>query len=138
MAKKTKASVGPRAELVLTCDSIARDPGTGKSTLYGLFDRINAEKFPATSSFWVFAKLVGAKGEQTVTFQVQDAKGRPLIDEPPTLTYQAKPDKAIEVAIHFRQVEFHKPSNYFAAVQIGKRTIGKSYRLIVVKRKKQQ
>lgn len=45
----------PVGQALLTCDAVARDPG-GKITLYGLFDRIWAGKFPAVhpmmSVYW--------------------------------------------------------------------------------------
>lgn len=43
------------AEALLTCDGVVRDP-QGKITLYGIFDRIWAERFPTVhpsfSIFW--------------------------------------------------------------------------------------
>lgn len=45
----------PRGQALLTCDAVARDPA-GKVTLYGIFDRIFASKFPTVhpnfSIYW--------------------------------------------------------------------------------------
>lgn len=34
-------------QALLTCDSVAHDPSTGKITLYGVFDRVSSLTFPA-------------------------------------------------------------------------------------------
>ncbi len=60
--KKSPPPNQPALELVLAtvCDSVARDPISGKPTLYGIFERMFAEKFPTKLGlFHYYARLRG-------------------------------------------------------------------------------
>ena len=58
--KTKKKPVSLKVIHLVVCDGVARDPNTGKATLYGLFDRLVIEKIPSSAGgFSVFAKLSG-------------------------------------------------------------------------------
>ncbi|MBI1903842.1 MAG: hypothetical protein HYS13_22290 [Planctomycetia bacterium] len=135
-AKKRKAvsGQGPHASIMLVCDAVARDPSTGKSTLYGVFDRVHAPKTPAHASFWTYARLVGGHGQKTISFQILDEKGRSLLSEPPTFSYTPTEGSTAEVAVFFREVEFPKFGKFVVAAFSGRQQVGSSYEFSVAKR----
>jgi hypothetical protein len=83
---ETQADNQPRSEIVpvliaaLICDSAFQDTGTGKTTLIGVFDRVNARRFPSThGSVDLFLKLVDADGVYDLEVKfVQVRSGRVL------------------------------------------------------------
>lgn len=67
----------PIAAFMAACDMSARDPNSGKITLYGLFDTIQTESFPSRfGPFTLYAKISGGTGQSTGTFVLLDPKGR--------------------------------------------------------------
>lgn len=74
MAKKRpkRKTSAPKIELLfaVVCDAANLDPGTGKATLYGVFDKITCPKLPARAQFHFFAKLRLDIGTHTVALHL--------------------------------------------------------------------
>jgi hypothetical protein len=47
----------------LVCDTAVSDPSTGKKSLIGIFDRINAIKFPVKRRMSLYLKVTDAEGD---------------------------------------------------------------------------
>ena len=64
---------------VLVCDAAVLDPSTGKKSLIGIFDMVNAAKFPTQRAISLYFKVVDAEGfyEFTVRY-VQVDSGKAL------------------------------------------------------------
>ncbi len=51
---------------VLVCDVAVADPSTGKKYILGVFDRINAGRFPTQRPLLVYVKLADAEGNYNI------------------------------------------------------------------------
>ena len=81
-SKKTAKPVPPNVSTFVTCDAIARDPNSGKATLYGVFNQVFAEKFPSgTVPFSLYASIAGGQGKHALAFEVLDPKGNRVLLE---------------------------------------------------------
>ena len=70
------ASVPPKAVVFVLCDSVSRDPNTGKPTLYGVFDILWTSEFPFRyKSFALYAKLTG-KGKHSISIHLVGPRGQ--------------------------------------------------------------
>jgi hypothetical protein len=66
---------------VLVCDSAAVDPGTGKKSLIGIFDRVWASKFPTNRPMFLYVKLTDAEGYYRIKVTyVQTQTGQSLAE----------------------------------------------------------
>ena len=59
---KTPSNVTPFLVAALICDVAVADPSTGKKTLVGIFDRVNAGKFPTQHPMSLYLKMTDAEG----------------------------------------------------------------------------
>jgi len=75
----------PRAygQALLTCDAVAHDPGTGKITLYGVFDRIWASSFPAVHPLFSIYWRCLVPGPGRVAVSIVRPDGAALVDLEP-------------------------------------------------------
>ncbi len=70
---------------LLTCDAVARDP-TGKTTLYGIFDRIWSSKFPTIQPMFAIYWRCVVPGPGRVAVEVLRPDGSTLVDLEPIET----------------------------------------------------
>jgi hypothetical protein len=69
----------PEMRCFLPCEFVSTDPGTSKTSLYGVFDTINFDEFPALfKPFSLFVKLVGANGKHTIAMTGIGTNGKPF------------------------------------------------------------
>ena len=104
----------PMGLALLICDSIIEDKLTGKKTLVGLFDRIQANKYPCMHpAMTVFVSLTGGRGhyECEVICRHQDNE---------TVAFSAKgsvtlrdPRKVVDLVFRLNGVRFPKPGIYW-------------------------
>lgn len=63
----------PQVNALLLCDQVIVDKFTGKKTLVGIFENINARKFPIHHpSIHVYANLTDAKGTYKIKVAIDD------------------------------------------------------------------
>ncbi len=77
----------PKVNALLICDQVIVDKYTGKKTLVGIFENINAKKYPVQHpSISVYASLTDAQGPYRIKVAIQDLQtgnelGEALIPE---------------------------------------------------------
>jgi len=110
---------------VLACDGVARDP-SGKITLYGLFDRISAPKFPAVhplfSIYW--RCFVPGPGRAGVTIVKPD--GSVLTQLEPTESGNEKPH-ALQGTYTIGGLEFPAEGDYLLVLNFNDKELLKSF-----------
>jgi hypothetical protein len=60
----------PSALAILLCDWIIIEHGTGKKTLVGLFDNLNAASFPVVRPMGFYARLTDLEGHYHFTLRI--------------------------------------------------------------------
>ncbi len=132
-SKTKKKPVSLEVIHLVACDGVARDPNTGKATLYGLFDRLIVEKVPSPAGgFSVYAKL-GGYGKYPISIDLVRPDGsadlllEATIDIPKTGYAQVH---AIIAGIEMKQYGRH-----WIQVKSGRRKVGSPYSLEIVKTK---
>ena len=110
-----KASRPPLvASLLVTCDSLSRDPNIGKVTLYGLFDIIRSETFPfASPSFVLYVQLIGG-GEYPIAIVLRKPDGSDV--KLGDTTIKCKPKTHTSFNVSLTGLPFDKPGEYQLAV----------------------
>ena len=127
MAKKKSrciAATPPKAVVFVACDSVSRDPNTGKPTLYGLFDIIWASKFPCQPKpFALYAKLTG-EGRHLISIHLHGPRaqseklGEAEIKIPPKA-------KAV-IQADLVGAKFKQPGTYELLLRAGRKTVGRT------------
>jgi hypothetical protein len=70
-----RSEVVPLLVAALVCDSAFQDPATGKTSLIGVFDRVNARAFPSVhAALSLFVKMVDAEGFYDVSIKIVHAE----------------------------------------------------------------
>ena len=127
MAKKKSRRIvatAPKAVLFAACDSVSRDPNTGKPTLYGLFDIIWASEFPCRfRPFALYAKVVGA-GQHVVSFHLVGPRGRSEKLGEAELKIPSNQKAAIQADL--AGLEFKRPGRYEVLLRAGRKTLGRT------------
>ena len=65
----------------LVCDTHAVDPSTGKKSLIGIFDRVNAASFPVSRPVTLYYKLTDAEGRYEFKIRFSSPGGEELLAE---------------------------------------------------------
>lgn len=107
---KFRSMQAPLGIALLTCDATAADP-SGKTTLYGVFDRILTERFPAVHPlFSVFWRCV-VPGPGRVSVTILRPNGDALLDLEPAETSHDSPH-ALQGTYTLGGVEFPDEGDY--------------------------
>ena len=86
---------------MLLCDMVITDPDTGKKTLVGIFDRLNALQFPTKRTMTVYAKLTDVQGKYNFRLQFIGIDRDQVLGE-----VQSEP---IEISSRLEPFQFHLP-----------------------------
>jgi hypothetical protein len=111
---------------MLICDGAHREPGSGKWTLLGLFNSINAGGFPTTHpQMVVYLAIKGAEGKIPLRVQIvpSDRKEEPLIKIEAELTVN-DPRAVADLVVPLRGTTFTKPGEYSLQVFANNELIG--------------
>ncbi len=73
--------VAPVMVAALVCDTHAVDPSTGKKSLIGIFDRVNASSFPVSRPVTLYYKLTDAEGRYEFEIRFSSPGGEELLAE---------------------------------------------------------
>lgn len=102
----------PVLKAMLLCSEIAQDDKTGKVSLLGIFDNINARTFPyVVKTLPVYAKIADAQGEYEFNLKLVDPNGKTIIDA----TMVAPIDDRVgsnELIFNFDNFFFKDPGTY--------------------------
>lgn len=121
--KKPKKPTEPlTAKYLLLCDGVGREPGTGKVTLYGIFDVVFSHTFPGTLGSGHLVSSVRGDGEYDVTIAIIDPDGNRL-PSPPTMKLNVTPDGAGMVQLTLTGFQLPKPGRYQFELRTGRRVV---------------
>lgn len=138
-ARKTRGQAKKQPEVLLfvLCDAVSRDPNTGKTSIYGIFDKIWTEKFPSSIALMsIFLRLKDASGKHTVEVEVIDPKGVKLEGNGAVAEINCPPNAILEMNIQLAGVPLKKRGSYKITLKVDNRRVGKPYEIQVEKRKK--
>lgn len=71
----------PSVVAMLVCDQVIIEQGTGKKSLIGVFERVNAFSFPTQTRLAIYAKLVDASGHYKFRIRLVNLKDESVLAE---------------------------------------------------------
>jgi len=107
----------PKIDYMLFCDSVSTAPD-GKKTAYGIFDRINAKKFPATHpSFSTILSLVEGQGKFKISIRIFDPKDIVAFkaNDAVEIEFTEKLKRA-EIVLQFQGFNLKEPGKYYMQI----------------------
>jgi hypothetical protein len=131
--KKSRRVAGDSVEALVfvACDSVSRDPNTGKPSLYGLFDIIWSSTFPFHfKPFSLYAQL-GGKGKHRLSVHLVDPGGQSTKLGETEVRLERKANAVLHADL--TGVEFKRPGEYRFVLRAGRKTLG--HRILNVRRK---
>ncbi len=106
------SQVLPVMMAALVCDTHAVDPTTGKKSLIGIFDRVNAARFPVSRPITLYYKLTDAEGRYEFKIRFSSRGGEDLLAEA-TGEFTSKDRlKAMELVVPFPKLPLPSPGRY--------------------------
>ena len=105
----------PKANAMLLCDSVITEIETNKKSLIGVFENINALKFPTTHHFLaVYIKLTAAKGSYRFRLELVDLKNNSILGrgEIPQDISINNPLGTHELVFNLAGLRFNNPGEY--------------------------
>ena len=106
--------VPPYPLAMVVCDWIHHDPGTGKTTLLGLFSTIHAKEFPATHGLLALhVAVTDGRGKMSIRLRLIDVDEErdPVAEATQEVDFD-DPTKVMEIAFPFINLVFEKPGEY--------------------------
>ena len=123
----------PTLNAMLLCDSVITEKDTNKKSLIGIFENINALKFPCTHYFLsIYIKLTGAKGSYRFRLELVDLEENVVIgkgETPETLNID-DPLKTFELVFAIRGLTFKHPGKYEFRIFANNNIIGQKTFLV--------
>jgi hypothetical protein len=110
-----KHSHKPVMNAMLTCDKVITEAGTGKKSLIGIFESINAGSFPCVhSALSVYIKLTNALGQYRFHMNLSDLENDTVIGsgEIPDEVVIRDPLDIHELIFDLRGLKFAHPGRY--------------------------
>lgn len=105
----------PTLNAMLICDQVIAERRTNKKSLIGIFENINAPKFPFThSSLSIYIKLTEAKGKYKFRLELVDLEKNEVIgkgETPKPLNFDDSL-KTHELVFVMNTLEFKHPGKY--------------------------
>ncbi len=101
----------PSVVAMLVCDQVIVEQGTGKKSLIGVFENVNAPAFPTPTRLAIYAKLVDASGHYDFLIRLVNLKDETKVAE---LKAQANldPRAPSEFAINIIGMVLPEPGKY--------------------------
>ncbi|MBN1919496.1 MAG: hypothetical protein JW889_16485 [Verrucomicrobia bacterium] len=106
-------ALSPQNLAFIICDSIIEDRETGKKTLVGIFNRVNAKTFPVRHpALSVFVSLTEGRGRCQAQLQcVKSSEGNPILEVEGPVEFQS-PNAVVELGFNIRGITFPEPGLY--------------------------
>lgn len=107
-------TIPPYPLAMVVCDSIWRDPSSGKSTILGTFSAIAGSDFPLTiPEIGVYIALTDGHGKVPLKLQLIDIKDEQVVLHVAEgeLTFE-DPRSVAELAFHLSDITFREPGEY--------------------------
>jgi hypothetical protein len=130
----------PRINAMLICDYVITEQGTNKKSLIGIFENINALKFPCMHhALTVYIKFTDAMGEYRVRLELVDLKNDKIIAkaESPRQMKVSDPLVAHELVFSLRGLRFQHAGEHEFRVFANDKIFGQKTFRVVDRRKPQ-
>jgi hypothetical protein len=110
----------------LVCDMVILDALTGKGTVVGIFDVINASKYPAQHpALFVFCQLTNGRGRIGIRFHIIDLGDDEKIIQRGTLEQEFKDVReVVNVVLRLSGLVFPHPGEYRVQIFAGTDFLG--------------
>jgi len=110
----------------IVCDTVILDKLTGKGTVVGIFDTINAPRFPARhDALFVFCQLTNGRGQVPIRVRIVDLENdEALIHEAEVLGRFEDVRQVANVIVRIGGLEFPRPGEYRMQVYAGTDFLG--------------
>jgi hypothetical protein len=110
----------------IVCDMVIVDALTGKGTVVGIFDTINAPAYPARhDSLFVFCQLTNGRGQVPVRIRIIDlADDEPVLYEKDVVGNFEDVKQVANVVLRVGGLEFPHPGEYRVQVYAGTEFLG--------------
>jgi len=102
----------PSVVAMLVCDQVISEQGTGKKSLIGVFENINAPGFPTQTRLAIYAKLVDADGHYDFLIRLVNLKNETKVAEIRAETRIVDPMACAELAINIVGIILPEPGKY--------------------------
>lgn len=105
----------PVVNAMLVCDKVITEAGTNKKSLIGVFENINAYKFPCIHHFLtVYVKLTDANGRYTFCLELVDLERNVIIGkgEMPKEVEIDNPLTIHDLVFNLSSLKFEHPGKY--------------------------
>lgn len=114
MAENVPELPPPVLLAALVCDMVILDALTGKGTVVGIFDIINAPKYPVRyPTLFVFCQLTNGRGRIDIRFRIVDLKeDEKVIHEGSLVQEFADVREVTNVVLRFDGIVFPHPGEY--------------------------
>ena len=124
----------PVLNAMLICDQAIREEGTGKVSLIGIFEKIQADKFPmAHLGLAVYAKVTDALGDYDVSLDLVRLDDLQLLGQGQAHATVADRLTPAEFVFHLGFLEFERPGRYeFRLSANGQHVAGKTFDVILL------
>jgi hypothetical protein len=101
----------PSVIAMLVCDQVITEQGSGKKSLIGVFERLNAFAFPTLARLAIYAKLVDAAGQYEFRVRLVNLKNESRVAELKT-SAQIKEGITGELVINLGGIPFPEAGKY--------------------------
>ncbi len=123
----------PVAKAMLVCDKVITEAGTGKKSLIGIFENINAYKFPCAHHFLaVYVKLTDANGKYKFRLEMVDLEDNSVIGkgEIPEEIEINDPLVSRELIFNLAALKFKHPGKYEFRIRANDEVFGQKTFLV--------
>jgi hypothetical protein len=115
----------PILNAMLLCDLTVREEGTGKYTLVGIFENINARAFPYRhGSLSVYAKITDAQGDYSIGLQFVRLEDLQVIGEGNLSATIPDRNAVSELVFQLGGLAFERPGRYEFRLLANGRAVG--------------
>lgn len=124
----------PSLNAMLICDLAIREEGSGKTSLIGIFENINATRFPTHHAvLFVYAKLIDAQGDYEMRLELVRLEGLQVIGEGRLRAAFADRMTPVEFVFQLAGLVFERPGRYEFRLYANDRYVGqKSFNVVEV------
>ena len=102
----------PVMSAALVCDTHAVDPSTGKKSLIGIFDQVNAAAFPVSRPVTAYYKLADAEGRYEFEIRFSHVGDGDMLAQATGEFTSADRLRALELVVPFPELPFPAPGRY--------------------------
>jgi hypothetical protein len=102
----------PSVVAMLVCDQVISEQGTGKKSLIGVFENINAAGFPVQTRLGIYAKLVDANGHYDILIRLVNLKDETRVADIKAILNATDPMACPELAINIVGIVLPVPGKY--------------------------